>query len=108
MLEQNNHKVFESGLKKESIKKRDYTLIPVEILDILADRFQFGADKYGRDNWKNGTKEDAIIFQEAAYRHLLQWINKLNKEEDHAAALMTDVAMYEWLTKYKKDERKRI
>lgn len=101
-MENIEHKVFESGLKKEIVKKRDYTIIPIEILNILVDRFQHGAEKYGRDNWKNGTPEEAVIFQQSSFRHLIQWINKLDTEEDHAAALMTDVAMYEYLTKYKK------
>ncbi len=97
------HKIFKSGLKKEVTKeeKPRYDLIPVEVLKRIAARFEHGALKYGENNWRLGSKEEAKIFKQAAHRHLFQWANDEQDGEDHAAALLTDVIMHEWLTKHK-------
>lgn len=89
--------IFKSGLKKDSLEKPDLTLIPPEPLIEVAKRFAYGAKKYGKNNWKKGKKDEIHIFQGAAFRHLLKWIHEEKPEENHAAALITDVIMYEYL-----------
>lgn len=96
------HKVFESGLKKEISDKPRFDLIPVEVLERIARQFAHGAKKYGEGNWKLGSGDEIDIFRQAAHRHLFQWANNVDDGEDHAAALLTDVIMYEWLKNHKK------
>lgn len=97
------HKKFESGLKKEvpKVSKPRFDLIPVEVLERIAKQFAHGAEKYGENNWRLGKGSEIEIFKQAAFRHLFQWANNVNDGEDHAAALLTDVIMYEWLKNHK-------
>lgn len=92
------HRVFESGLKKEATEKVRYDLIPVELLTRIAAQFTHGAKKYGEGNWKLGKGQEIDIFRQAAHRHFFQWANGVEDGEDHAAALLTDVIMYEYLS----------
>lgn len=97
-----DHKTFESGLKKEVSDKPRFDLIPHELLERVARRFQHGMEKYGKDNWRLGnTDEEIDIFKQSSFRHLIQWENGLDFDEDHAAALITDVMMWEWLAHHK-------
>lgn len=97
------HKVFKSGLKKEVTKvlKPRFDLIPSSVLERVAAQFAHGAQKYGENNWKLGTGDEIEIFKQAAFRHIFQWADG-KKDEDHAAALLTDVIMYEYLSGHKK------
>jgi len=93
------HVKFSSGLKKEvpKVAKPRFDLIPVEVLERIAKQFAHGAEKYGENNWRLGRGKEIEIFKQAAHRHLFQWANNVDDGEDHAAALLTDVIMYEWL-----------
>lgn len=97
------HKVSKSGLKKEITEKISYLLIPWELLKELATQFSYGAKKYGIDNWRNCTKEESIIFKQAAFRHFMQWIAG-EKDENHLIACVTNMFMWQWVNIYKKDE----
>ncbi len=101
------HKVFESGLKKEVNDKPRFDLIPVELLERIARRFMHGAEKYGANNWKLGRGEEIDIFMQAAHRHLFEWAAGKPDGEDHAAALLTDVIMYEYLKGRELEEDKK-
>lgn len=94
-------KVFKSGLIKNDVKKVRYSLIPFEVLKRVAEQFARGAEKYGENNWRLGSREESSIFRDAAYRHLVQWVNNLDQEEDHAAALIANVMMHEWINNNK-------
>lgn len=98
------HRVFKSGLKKEvvAVEKPRFDLIPAEVLERVARQFAHGAKKYGENNWRLGKGEEIEIFKQAAFRHLFQWANDAKDGEDHAAALLTDVIMYEYLSRHKK------
>lgn len=97
------NKVYSSGLKKEINDKPRFDLIPIELLTRIAAQFAHGAKKYGENNWKLAKGNEKDIFRQASYRHLFQWGNNVKDGEDHAAALLTDVIMYEWLKNNKKD-----
>ena len=56
--------------KKEKDGKPDLTYIPYYPLRSVAAVLDFGADKYGRDNWREG---DARSYAAAALRHLHAW-----------------------------------
>jgi len=101
MSKEISKKVFKSGLQKENVKKTRYDLIPYEILIRVANQFSYGAEKYGENNWRLGNKDETDIFKQSAFRHLFQWANG-ETDEDHAAALITNLMMFEWLNKNKK------
>lgn len=88
-------------------KSRFDLLIPAgvpyreQILTRFADLMARGAEKYSDRNWENAnSEEEEARFQEAAFRHFMQWFTG-EDDEDHAAALMFNVMAYE-TTRYKR------
>lgn len=60
----------------------------------LAARFEIGAKKYGRDNWKKGLDETQII--DSLMRHLLAFNNGEVYDEDgglHVDAILWNAAV---------------
>ena len=56
-----------------------------------------GAEKYGNRNWELGEYPDAFWrAQESAIRHMFQWLTQDSPEEDHAAAILFNVAAAEF------------
>lgn len=100
----NKIKESESGFKKDNPEEKvRFDLIPYETLERLAKQFTGGAKKYGFENWKKAnTPEQIHGFKEAAERHTLKWVANIDDGEDHAAAAMTNIMMYEWLTNHQK------
>jgi hypothetical protein len=58
-----------NGFHKDIISKLDHTLLPVEALRETTKCLEYGAKKYGRDNWRKC--KDNSMFVKAIYRHLL-------------------------------------
>jgi len=58
---------YENGGIKETINKRDYTLLPFSVIDDIVDIMAYGANKYNRDNWKLVPREEYI---KASLRHI--------------------------------------
>lgn len=56
--------------RKDDAGKTDWGLVPWPAMEIVAAVLQHGAEKYGRDNWKNVTDAQRRYFN-AAMRHLL-------------------------------------
>lgn len=100
---ENSHTKFDSGLLKENVSKVRYDLIPHELLTRIAWQFTHGAEKYGVNNWRNGTVHESDIFKQSAFRHLIQWLSG-QTDEDHAVAAITNIIMYEWINKNKPNE----
>lgn len=102
----NNNKIKElkGGLKKDDLESKiRFDLIPPELLERVAIQFTNGSKKYGVDNWREAkTKEQEHIFIEAAYRHFIKALTKLDDGEDHISACITNLMMYEWHTSHKK------
>lgn len=100
----NKIKELSGGLKKDDLdSKVRFDLIPPELLERVAIQFTNGSKKYGVDNWrKANTKEQEHIFIEAAYRHFVKVLTNLQDGEDHLAATITNLMMYEWHTSHKK------
>lgn len=84
---------FASGFHRDTAAtKPRYSLIPRTALRRLALHFTRGADRYGENNWRNAnTREELAVFQDSAYRHLLDWLEG-NTDEDHAAAVLWNVS----------------
>lgn len=77
-------------LREDKTDKPDFTYIG-EMYPVFArimKRFQEGAVKYDRLNWRNC--EDPQTYKESAVRHLMQYINN-QKDEDHAVAAMVNL-----------------
>lgn len=100
----NKIKELQGGLKKDNLESKvRFDLIPYEVLERVAWHFTNGAKKYGTFNWKKAsTKEQEHMFLEAALRHINKLYHEVNDGEDHAAASITNLMMYEWHTNHKK------
>lgn len=57
-----------TGAKKSDAGKPQLSLNPVEALELMAQAFAYGADKYGRNNFKKGHAFSRTL--DAALRHL--------------------------------------
>ena len=60
----------DQGLKHDQ-EKTDLSLLPLEPLMDIAKVFEFGAEKYARDNWRKGHKQTRLIA--ACLRHILAY-----------------------------------
>jgi hypothetical protein len=63
--------------------------MPLEYEERIIDRFQMGADKYARDDWRKATWNDRQTYYASIHRHLRQ-AQDGDKSEDHLAALIVD------------------
>jgi hypothetical protein len=83
------------ALKNDKNKPR-LSLIPVEALNHMAKAFGFGADKYGRFNYRKGMEHSRLL--DAALRH----INAITSGEEydpesklhHVGHALASLAMY--------------
>lgn len=96
----NDNKIKElqkDGVKKDNLESKvDFSLIPYSVLERVAWQFTRGAAKYGKDNWKKATMPQAeVLFKPAELRHTLKHVDG-QEDEDHAAAAITNIIMYEW------------
>ena len=57
-----------SEFKKFDTDKADMSLFPLKVVEHVSKVLEFGANKYGRDNWKSCTNKNRIL--SAALRHL--------------------------------------
>ena len=77
---------FATGAVRDASEgKGNPSLIPVDALRSVAKRFEDGATKYGRDNWKQGIPLSRYV--DSLYRHLWQLMEG-DTTEDHAGAII--------------------
>jgi len=113
---------YASGMKRDvQTGKPRYGLIYKPLLKRWAALMTRGAEKYGDSNWQLAdSKEELIRFMESGERHFQQFINltkheintilketvfndvdeeavKEDREEDHAAAVLFNIAAIEYL-----------
>ena len=99
--EQNNNKLpssgamtnFTTGAVRDAMQGKGYpSLIPTCSLRSLAKRFEDGATKYGRDNWRKGIPLSRYC--DASHRHL--WSLMEGKiDEDHFGAVLWNIACWQ-------------
>ena len=89
------------GTKNDARKPR-MSLMPEDVLREMLAVLEFGAAKYGEDNWKyvpNGT----VRYYDAAMRHLDAWWHcdphDSESGKSHLAHVMCCVAFLMWLDK---------
>lgn len=78
---------YDNGAVRESrIGKGVYKYMPMKALMRLADRYEYGARKYGAtDNFKKGLP--ASDCWDSAFRHLIKYMDGDNSEDHLAAAV---------------------
>jgi len=77
---------FNTGAVRDASEGKGIpSLIPIEALRAVSRRFEDGATKYGRDNWKKGIPLSRYV--DSLYRHLWQFMED-DKTEDHAGAII--------------------
>jgi hypothetical protein len=84
---------FSTGAVRDAMQGKGFpSMIPTCALESLARRFEDGATKYGRDNWKKGIPLSRYC--DAANRHL--WAIKDGcTEEDHFGAVLWNIACWQ-------------
>lgn len=89
---------YPSGMRRDiQDGKPRYDLIPLFMLDRIADLYMRGADKYGDNNWQlANSEEEWRRFRGSAFRHFIQWM-KGEDDEDHAAAVFFNIACCEYV-----------
>ena len=75
---------YPGGGKRQVVRGRGrYDLLPWGSIERVARRAEYGAAKYGEDNWRRGLP--VKLFIDSAMRHLVRWLNG-ERDEDHLAA----------------------
>lgn len=87
---------FPSGMRRDTQdEKPRYDLIDRSMLTRWADLMARGAEKYGEANWTlANSPEELQRFKASAFRHLIQWLQG-EDDEDHAAAILFNIAAAE-------------
>ena len=90
---------FSSGAVRDAMQGKGMpSLIPIDALRKVAKRFEDGANKYGRDNWKMGIPASRYI--DSLYRHLWALMED-DDAEDHGGAVIWNamclVQTLEWV-----------
>jgi len=90
---------FISGMNRDTQEgKPRFDLIYPPLLKRWAEILERGATKYGERNWQKAkSQEEFDRFKASSWRHFYSWINGLDKEEDHAAALLFNIAAIEYM-----------
>lgn len=77
---------FTTGAVRDAMSGKGCpSLIPLEALRAVSKRFEDGATKYGRDNWKKGIPLSRYV--DSLYRHLWQLMEN-DQAEDHGGAVI--------------------
>ena len=71
MVDKSLYHMYENGGMKENKGKKDYTLIPWNVMNEVVDVMMYGAQKYSRDNWRKVPYDEYI---KASFRHLVDFI----------------------------------
>lgn len=90
---------FTTGAVRDAMTgKGSPSLIPIDALRAVSKRFEDGASKYGRDNWKKGIPLSRYV--DSLYRHLWQYMEG-DTSEDHGGAVIWNamclVQTKEWI-----------
>jgi len=95
-LKQNKRKQekFSTGAVRDSRKaKGRYDLLPWSVLQLLAERFEEGAVKYGERNWEKG--QPLSRYLDSCLRHLFQHLEG-RTDEKHSVAALWNLMAFVW------------
>ncbi len=98
-----NRSNFSTGAVRDAMRGKGLpSLIPVSALRAVARRFEDGAEKYGRDNWKKGIPVSRYV--DSINRHLWQFMEE-DRAEDHLSAVIWNaMCLYETKNRIDKGE----
>jgi hypothetical protein len=87
------HVTLPSGMvRSDDSGKTDYTLVDLAMLERWAQHLTRNVGSKGHNNWRLAcSEEDLQRFRASAFRHFIQWLRG-DADEDHAAALLFNVA----------------
>jgi hypothetical protein len=95
--------------KKFDAGKAPISMISRESLEEIALAFAYGANKYGRDNYKGGLA--FTRFADAALRHLIAYVSGEDKDPEsglsHLAHAGASICMLIWMTKNRPEQDDR-
>ena len=90
-IREDSSRIFASGARRNSAEgKGRYDLLPVEAIEALAKRFEYGAKLHGDNNWRFGIPNASLF--DSALRHLFQALSG-KTDEDHLAACLWNVSV---------------
>ncbi len=82
---------MDNGSKRSHLPgRRD--LIPKAALDALAGRLEYGAKKYGENNWRHGGELMRQSCINHLINHIFDYIENGNVEDNNTAAIITNAA----------------
>lgn len=88
---EDSSRIFSTGARRNSSDgKGRYDLLPVEAIDALAKRFEYGAKLHGANNWRFGIPNSSLY--DSALRHLFQAMGG-ETSEDHLSACLWNVSV---------------
>jgi hypothetical protein len=97
MKDSGARQTFETGAVRDAGSGKGFWhCLPYVALEALAKLYEAGAKKYAKHNWKKGIPLSRYI--DSAYRHLAKLAEGW-PDEDHAAAVLWNVAGYLWTRK---------
>ena len=77
---------FDTGAVRDAMRGKGMpSCIPTDALRAVAKRFEDGATKYGRDNWRKGIPLSRYV--DSLYRHLWAYMDG-DTSEDHGGAII--------------------
>lgn len=90
---------LDSGMvRSDDAGKPDYTTIDLPMLERWAQHMTANVADKGHNNWRLAAEEaDRQRFVQSAWRHFLAWAGDTDDGEDHAAALIFNVAGAEYV-----------
>lgn len=100
---------FASGMRRDTQKgKPRYDLVDRPMLKRWAELMARGAEKYGDNNWRLAAGDAELRrFEASAFRHLMQWLDG-ERDEDHAAAVIFNLAGAEYVKGKMLDEEMKV
>lgn len=100
-LDSGERQDYNSGMRRDlQTGKARYDLCYQPLIKRWAELMTRCAEKYGANNWQLANSvEELERFRSSAYRHFFQWVNGEDTEEDHAAAVLFNIAAAEYLMK---------
>jgi hypothetical protein len=83
--------VFEDGSTRSALNER-FDLIPKEAVAALGRRLELGAENHGENNWRVGGAEFRKATINHLMKHLLDYIEHGNANDDNTAAIICNAA----------------
>ena len=99
---------FENGFKKYDKGKPKWSMLPFAQVEQILRIVEFGAEKYGKDNWQTCKEPERYI--DAAFRHLIAYASGNKKDSEsgksHLAHCACNLLFLMWMDDQETNEDK--